>query len=72
MVIYNLLIDYGLSGSNSRHSLLDLRKEKKIYNRRNSKEILPTNMLASLVNHKKYVTPIMIEVMADIKCQLQH
>ena len=38
----------------------------------NSKEILITNMLSSLVNQKHHVTFFMMAAIPDMKCQLRH
>ena len=43
-----------------------------IYNRRNSKKIFPTNILACLVNNSSYVTSVYIGVISDIKCHFHH
>ena len=45
MVIYHLFIEYGLSGINSQHSMLALRKDSSIFIYKNTNNILPTTLL---------------------------
>ena len=60
LCICHPLIDSSISGSNSQHSMLDFHKENTVLLKNKFQGIMPTTMLASLINLNSLVSDVYI------------
>ena len=72
LCICHPFIDYSISGSNSQHSMLDFHKGNTVLLNNKFQGIIPTNMLAYLVNINIYVSDAYMYDIYKIMCQLHH
>ena len=68
--IYRPFIDYTLSGSNSQHSMFTFHKDNIFLHNNKVQLILPTNILASLVNIYSFIYDVYMDDIANMICQL--
>ena len=72
MSICQQFVDSNIFKSNIQHSMLAFHKEKTFLLKYKFQGIMPTTMLAYLVNCKKIVTNMYMNDISNIICQLYH